>query len=334
MPLVESSSYHSPDHPFFAHAETVYPALFRKIRPPGSRPVRIDTSDGDFLDLEISLRKEAPAMAVVCHGLEGNSRKPYVVGMARALEALGWSVLRWNYRGCSGALNHQPVFYHSGATADLDAVVRYALGELKQERIALIGFSLGGNLLLKYLGEGGWESANKIMAAVAISVPLELGSSCRKLSVGFNRLYEYRFLRGLDAKLRAKIRQFPGLLKQARRPARSLYEFDDLYTAPLHGFRDAQDYYQRCSSLHYLDGIKAKTLVINAKNDPMLSEACFPYGKFSALENVFFETPDGGGHVGFCRHSRNGRYWTEERTAGFLTWALNGHSSVPASDEP
>lgn len=332
MPLVEPSSYRASGHSFFAHAETIFPALFRRIQPPESRSVRIDTSDGDFLDLEISLRREAPVMAVVCHGLEGNSRKPYVVGMSRALEALGWSVLRWNYRGCSGELNRQPVFYHSGATADLDTVVRYALHELKQERIVLVGFSLGGNLLLKYLGEGGWKSAGKVVAAVAISVPLELGSSCRKISEGFNRLYEYRFLRGLDAKLRAKIRQFPGILPQPHRPARSLYEFDDLYTAPLHGFRDAQDYYHRCSSLHFLDGIKTKTLVINAKNDPMLSGACFPYGKFSTLENVFFETPDGGGHVGFCRRSRNGRYWTEERTAGFLNQALNGHASKSTSD--
>ena len=303
------------------HLETIIPALFRRVGLRGAQMFRIDTPDGDFLDMDYYRSDCAPALVVLCHGLEGNSRKPYILGMAEAFLRIGWSVLAWNYRGCSGTLNIRPVLYHSGASTDLDTVISHAL-KMGYERIGLIGFSLGGNLLLKYLGEKRWGSAECVFGAVAISVPLDLESSCRKISSGFNKIYEYRFLRSLENKRKLKAAQFPMENILHGPAARSLYEFDDRYTAPLHGFSDATDYYSRCSALNYLEGIRTKTLVMNAINDPLLTDSCFPGREEPRSPAVELEFPAAGGHVGFASPGKNGHYRSEVRATGFLQHAL------------
>lgn len=303
------------------HLETIIPALFRRVGLSGAQMFRIGTPDGDFLDLEYYHSDGAPALAVLSHGLEGNSRKPYMLGMAKAFLSIGWSVLAWNYRGCSGTLNIRPVLYHSGASADLDTVVSHARS-MGYEQIGLIGFSLGGNLLLKYLGEELWKSAGCVFGAVAISVPLDLESSCRKISSGFNKVYEYRFLRSLENKRKLKVAQFPDEKILHGPMARSLYEFDDRYTAPLHGFCDAADYYSRCSALNYLAGIRTKTLIMNAVNDPLLTDSCFPGREALRSPVVELEFPETGGHVGFASPGKNGHYRSEERATAFLQHSL------------
>jgi predicted alpha/beta-fold hydrolase len=234
--------------------------------------------------------------------------------MAKALIKNGFDVLAWNYRGCSGEMNNQPRFYHSGATDDLHEVVQHAIATRNYHHINLIGFSLGGNLTLKYLGEQ-WPELNKISQAVAISVPLDLTSSSMELAKPKNWIYTQRFLKSLKRKIIDKRKKMNFPLAINFNSIATLIDFDDQVTAPLHGFKNALDYYAQSSSLQYLRNIKCKTLIINAKNDPFLSPACYPEPE-NPLISVLY--PDHGGHVGFTLFNSNGLYWSEIETVKFF----------------
>lgn len=315
MPLVPSSKYSGSPILFNGHLQTIIPALFRpNISLPFERE-RINTPDGDFLDLDW-LRNNHSKLIILSHGLEGDSQRPYMKGMAKHFFQNGFDVLCWNFRGCSGSMNKRPVFYHSGATHDLQTVISHAAAGYDQ--VNLIGFSLGGNLTLKYLGE--LSDPLPIHRAVAISVPLHLESSCHKISTGENIIYSNRFLKTLKQKVRQKAKLFPEQLNEAALASvKTLQDFDDVFTGPLHGFTGAKDYYEQCSSIHFLSKIKTPTLVINALNDPFLSDHCFPKALASQLDNVFMEFPDTGGHVGFRPLKRNQIYWSEKRALEFIT---------------
>lgn len=295
---------------FSRHLETIYPSLLRKVsfRPP--RRERIDTPDDDFLDLDWYEQGSAK-LIVISHGLEGNSQRSYVLGMARAFFRAGYDVLAWNYRGCSGEVNRQLRFYHSGATDDLHSVVSHAAR--KYPDIRLVGFSLGGNLTLKYLGEHFAHRA--VRKAVGISVPLNLHTSCLVISQPGNWIYTRRFLRSLSAKVRAKPALAKALDVGKLNDIRTLLEFDDHFTGPLHGFAGAIDYYTRCSSIRFLPDIQIPTLILNAQNDPFLSPDCYPVG---TNPKVVTEFPLRGGHVGFTRFGGNGLYWSEMRALAFM----------------
>lgn len=309
----EVSPYKAPAVLFNRHLETIYPSLFRKVAIQAPRRERITTPDDDFLDVDW-YEQGAKQLVIISHGLEGNSQRSYVLGMARAFFQAGYDVLAWNYRGCSGEVNRQLRFYHSGATDDLHTVVDHA--SRHYEDITLIGFSLGGNLTLKYLGEA-WAHVY-VKRAVALSVPLNLHTSCLAISRPSNWIYTKRFLLSLSAKVRAK----PDLAKAVDvsklGSIRTLLEFDDHFTGPLHGFTGAIDYYSRCSSIHALPHIRVPTLVVNALNDPFLSTDCYPK---SPSEFVQLEYPRRGGHVGFAQFGGNGLYWSEMRAVSFVTQA-------------
>ncbi|AGA80099.1 putative hydrolase of the alpha/beta-hydrolase fold protein [Echinicola vietnamensis DSM 17526] len=315
MPLITNTSYTGPSVLFNGHLQTIFPALFRKhLSLPFDRE-RITTPDGDFLDLDW-LRQDSKKLVIICHGLEGDSRRPYMRGMAKHFFQNKYDVLTWNFRGCSGELNIRPFFYHSGATYDLETVVNHAAEKYAQ--VYLIGFSLGGNLTLKYLGEP-LPKSSKIKKAVAISVPLHLKSSCTKISSKENLIYSNRFLKTLKVKVQQKALMFPDdLSTDGLQKVKTLKEFDDKFTGPMHGYRDADHYYDQCSSLYYLDGITIPTLILNAKNDPFLSEECFPVEKAHSLEKVFMEFPEIGGHVGFTPRKRKEIYWSENRAFEFI----------------
>lgn len=278
---------------------------------------RIDTTDNDFLDLDW-FKQGAKKLAIISHGLEGNSSKPYVKGMARAFYKKGYDVLAWNFRGCSGEINQQLRFYHSGATDDLDLVINHALKSDYRD-VTLVGFSLGGNITLKYLGERGHKVPEQIKNAVAISVPLHLHSSCVKISQPDNLIYSKRFLNNLKKKVRLKAKQLPGKIStKGLNKFKNLIELDDAYTAPIHGFKDAIDYYEKCSSIYFLDAIKRPTLILNAKNDPFLSEECYPEKKLKDHPFVTLEIPHYGGHVGFTHFNKQKLYWSEQRALSFV----------------
>jgi predicted alpha/beta-fold hydrolase len=322
MPLIRNSSYQAPCWLPGGHVQTIYPALFRRVRPVTRRAERLELPDGDFLDLEWA-EQGRRRLAILCHGLEANARSAYIQGMAAALARRGWDVLAWNFRGCGSGPNRLLRMYHSGATEDLHAVISHALNHHPAESIDLIGFSLGGNLMLKYLGESASDRSTRLHRAVAFSVPCDLACSSRQLSSLSNRIYMERFLRPMRTKLRAKERLFPDRLDLTGIDRiRTFQEFDDRYTAPIHGFRDAADYWTRNSCRQFLARITLPALLINAENDPFLGPGCYPREEAAASAVFHFESPRAGGHVGFPTLGHGGEYWTESRAVEFLTTSL------------
>ena len=305
--------------PFFlygSHLETIYPALLRRVTLIPYTRERIPTPDDDFLDLDW-LQKDASKLAIISHGLEGNSSRPYIKGMAKALHDNGFDVLAWNFRGCSEEMNRQLRFYHSGATDDLHTVIQHVIQNKKYKEVFLVGFSLGGNMTLKYLGER--QVTDSLKKAVVFSVPMDLRTSCEKISRPANRIYSNRFLKSLKGKILVKSRTRKELDISRLGRIRTLTEFDDCYTAPLHGFKDARDYYNQCSAIRFVKNINTPTLIINTLNDPFLSEECFPTTLLENHPSVNLEILSRGGHVGFTQFNKNGIYWSEQRALEFLS---------------
>ncbi len=307
--------YTSPFPLFNKHLETIYPSLFRSVELQPYHRERIETDDQDFLDLDW-LTQQSKKLIIISHGLEGNTQRGYIKGMAKAFFTNGFDALAWNYRGCSEDMNKQLRFYHSGATDDLDRVIQHAINKKQYDSIYLIGFSLGGNLILKYLGE---RTPNSIIKkSIVFSVPLNLHSSCLQLSKSFNWIYSNRFLKSLKIKIVQKSKVMQGLNTNGIEKISSLIEFDDHFTAPMHGYRDAIDYYEKCSSLYFLKNISIPTHIVNAQNDPFLSEDCYPVNQARDHSFLTFESPENGGHVGFAQFNKNGLYWSEERALRFI----------------
>jgi uncharacterized protein len=307
--------YKPPLFLFNAHLETIFPSVIRRVAVKPYTRERINTPDGDFLDLDW-LQGESKKLFIISHGLEGSSDRPYVKGLARAAFYKGFDVLAWNFRGCSGEINQKLRFYHSGATDDLHTVITHALGKNQYSEIVLSGFSLGGNLTLKYLGERKLNA--KISGSVIFSAPVHLQSSCAKISRPSNWIYANRFLKSLKRKVLLKNKNFPELDISYLSSIKTIETFDDRYTAPIHGFANAAEYYDKNSSIHFIMDITVPTLIINAKNDPFLSEKCFPARELIGHSKVRLEIPLRGGHVGFAQFSKNGMYWSEERAMQFV----------------
>jgi predicted alpha/beta-fold hydrolase len=238
--------------------------------------------------------------------------------MVKALTKRGWDAVAWNARGCSGEPNRVLRFTHSGATEDLQMVISHVTSTCEYSRIALIGFSLGGNLTLKYLGEGR-ELDPRIEAAAVFSVPCDLQSSSIRLARLANRMYMRHFLASLHDKIRAMMKLMPGKIDdRGYEHLRTFKDFDDRYTAPIHGFNDAEDYWRKCSCKPFLRHIQIPTLLVNARNDPFLAEPCYPTEEARENPNLYLEMPASGGHVGFIGCNGDGEYWSETRAVPFL----------------
>lgn len=318
MPIIAPSSFHP--HPLLRgpHLQTIVASFLRRNRNLPYKRERIDTPDGDFLDPDW-LRGGSRRLAILSHGLEGSSRRPYILGMAGTLRRAGWDVLAWNFRGCSGEMNRTRRWYHSGETEDLRLLIDRALQSAEYDALALVGFSLGGNMTLKYLGEEGAAIDRRIVGAATFSVPCDLASSSKRLAAPSNRLYMRRFLRSLAIKVREKMARMPGAISDEGLAGMTTFqEFDDRYTAPLHGFRDAEDYWARSSSRPFLGAITVPTLLVNAQDDPFLAPPCFPTEEAERSGFLYLEMPRHGGHVGFIGGSRRERFWMEIRTVAFL----------------
>jgi len=304
--------YSPPWFLFNSHLETIYPSLFRKVQVNDFQQERIQTQDNDFLDL-YWLKQNSNKVVIISHGLEGNAHRAYIKGMAKAFYENDFDVLAWNYRGCGDEMNKVLRFYHSGASDDLADVVNHVIHQ-GYSGIYLIGFSLGGNLTLKYAGERSIDTA--IKGVVTFSVPLDLYTSCLQISTPSNWIYSRRFLKSLKHKIKTKAELMSDLHPEDLENITTLQQFDDCYTGPLHGYKNALDYYQQCSALRFLHTISVPTLIVNALNDPFLSKECFP----ADINNSFvqFETPLRGGHVGFSQFNGNGLYWSEQRALDFI----------------
>lgn len=306
--------------PFMAngHMQSLFPALCRYVNLHYSMRERIDTPDGDFLDLDWVLTG-ARRLAVLSHGLEGDSRRPYIKGMARALSRRGWDCLAWNYRGCSGAPNRRLRAYHSGAYEDLALVVDHAAAAGRYTAVVVIGFSIGGNITLRWLGRAAGSVNPMVKRAVVFSVPCDLADSAAKLASAENRIYMRHFLLALRRKIREKMTVMPGRIDDDGYAAlRSFKDFDDRYTAPLNGFDDAADYWRQCSSKRVIPDIRLPTLLVQARNDPFLGPGCYPAAEAAENPKVILDMPVSGGHVGFIEFNRRGEYWSERRAVAFV----------------
>lgn len=317
MPLLPSA-YLPPRWLRGAHVSTILPTFFPAPAAAWTEHERLELEDGDFLDLAWfrQTNQNSRRLAILSHGLEGSLDAPYIRHLARTLSARGWDVLAWNYRSCGGLPNRLLRSYHSGESGDLRNLVHHAARSYPD--IALIGFSLGGNITLKYAGEAPPHPA--VRAVIGISAPVDLASCAHALDHRRgNRLYLHRFLKTLLAKALYKAQQFPGNLDpDVLRNIRTIRAFDDAVTAPLHGFASAEDYWARASALPVLSNLTLPSLLLNARNDPLLDTLCFP--EALAQRHPFFhlEAPIHGGHVGFPDPHRSWAGWHERRILEFL----------------
>ena len=302
------------------HAQTIWP-IVRKGAPPSYRRERWDTPDGDFIDVDwLAAAEEAGApLVVLFHGLEGSSASHYAGALMRALAQRGWAGAVPHFRGCSGEPNRLPRAYHSGDSAEIDWILRRLRARFPQRTLFAAGVSLGGNALLKWAGEQESGARDVVQAVAAVCAPLDLTAAGRALQEGFSLLYARHFLVTLKASSAAKLARFPGLFDgQRMRRAQTLYEFDDAVTAPVHGFRDAGDYWRRASSKPWLPGVRLPALVLSALNDPFLPRQALP-GAQEVAASVTLEYPAGGGHVGFVTGPFPGHLdWLPQRLLAFF----------------
>lgn len=299
MPILESN-YHPPFFLKNPHLATIIPNRFRTITGVSYSRERLTLKDGDFIDLDFS-SKASNRLVLILHGLEGNSQRAYAKGIVRQANVNNWDACVFNQRGCSGEANHSITSYHSGKTDDLSEVIEFLNQNKNYDSIHLVGFSLGGNIMLKYLGEESTSIPSIIKSAVAVSVPIDLESSSMELAKSSNRIYMKRFLKSLHAKTLQKINDFPdcGISIDELNRCNNFSDFDNLYTAPIHGFKNAHDYWKKSSAKQFLSEIQIPTLLINALDDPFLSKECIPFDIANQSKAFHLITPKHGGHVGF-----------------------------------
>lgn len=318
MPVIRKSTYAGP--PFYqynGHMQTILPALFRKINGIKYERERFTLSDGDFVDLDW-IDKGSKKLVLLSHGLEGNSGRHYMKGMAKRFAQQNWDVVAWNCRSCSGEMNLHLRLYNHGEIDDIAEVIEHILKTKNYEKIALIGFSMGGNIILKYLGVHGKNIPNQIFKAIAFSSPIDLKGSADLLNFPKAAFYKKRFLKMLKTKMEIKAKQFPQVIDMNNFEKISRWQdFDDFFTAPLNGYRDAEDFYYQGSAQNFMGGIAIPTLLVNAKNDPILSENCYPFKFCQKHPYLFYEAPEKGGHVGFDLW-RKPYAWSEYRALAFL----------------
>lgn len=299
------------------HLQTLYPTLFRHRAQQVLTRERLELPDGDFIDLDWAGDGNGP-IVLVLHGLEGSLQSHYTGGILKALTANGYRAVLMYFRGCSDEPNRLPRSYHSGETGDLTTVIQHIRQRHPSAPLAAIGYSLGGNVLLKWLGETGNNCP--LVTAVAVSVPFDLDQAAMRLEQGLSRIYQRHLLQKLSRSITAKAaRHRPPIPLQQLPSLKTFRQFDDVITAPLHGFRDVDDYYNRSSSKQFLQYITVPTLVIHSRDDPFLPTAAIPAGNDLA-PNVTLELTMAGGHVGFISGNIPFRshYWLETRISRHL----------------
>lgn len=299
------------------HLQTLWSVFFRRTKKLAVKRERVELNDGDFIDLDWVGGKTGP-IVLILHGLEGSIDSHYVQGMLSTVVQQGWRGVCMHFRSCSGEPNRLARIYHSGETSDIAEIVHYLKKREVKTPITAVGFSLGGNVLLKWLGETGLQ--NPLTAAIAASVPFDLTSAATHMNQGFSRIYQWRLLNSLCKKIQWKFRyQKAPFALPVLKKLRTIRDFDNQITAPLHGFKDAEDYYTHSSSLQYLKNIAVPTLLLHSKDDPLVGYSSLPK-PHEISSSVKYELSEKGGHVGFI----SGRfpwaisYWIEQRAALFL----------------
>ena len=299
MPIIPSTYNRPPWYQFNGHLQTLWPGIFREIKDFQYERYRLELEDGDFLDLDWK-KNDSEDLIIIAHGLEGHSERPYVMGLAKLASSAGWDILAWNCRSCSGEMNRLPKMYYHGDTADQLSVLDYARGVKPYKRIVLTGFSMGGAIVLKTLGKHAQELPAEVVGGLAYSVPCDLSKSAESLDWKKNRLYKKRFLNKLATKFKAKNDQFPGMIDVSKiEDVDQWIDFDEWFSAPMNGFRDAAEFYYNGSCKNWLDGVQVPTLLMTAHNDPIIPQACIPVEQIKAHDHVHLMMSQQGGHVGF-----------------------------------
>lgn len=322
MPILPTNTtYRPPRWQFNAHIQTIYPSLFRKI-PINYQRERVELPDGDFLDLDWSFvgKSHGKKLVIVTHGLEGDSTRHYVTGMVKKFNDNGYDGLGWNCRSCSGEMNRLPRFYHHGDIHDIRFVVNYAIEKYKYEEVILVGFSMGGSMTLRLLGEKPETIPSQVKCGVAVSVPLDLFTSVFELYKPGRRFYMKRFINKLGKKIKVKATQHPNnqlLNHDGYEKIKNFEQFDDRYTAKMFGFKNAHDFYRKAGAKPFLKTIKIPTLIVQAKNDPFLSPECLDLGDAENNPNLRLQLLEFGGHVGFMLPNSN-ETWVEHRVIDFI----------------
>ena len=312
------------------HVQTIWAALLRPAPRVHVTRLRWELPDGDFLDIDELQARESSTRLIVLHGLESSSRATPVLGLLRQAQQSGWGGVAINFRGCSGEPNRLRRSYHGGDTADLAWVVAQVQARYPASPLVCVGMSLGGNVLLKYLGEQSEALPKEIRAAVAISAPCDLAASVQALQRGFSRVYQQRLVANLKRKTFNKLTRYPDLVDPtALQAVRTLAEFDDLVTAPVHGFANAAAYWAASSSVSFLPRIRRPPLLINAEDDPFFSAEALPRQAVSDNPFLTAEFTAAGGHIGFLAGYWPGVpiAWAEVRAAAFL----DEHLGLPVS---
>ena len=310
------------------HWHTLWSRLFRRLPVVPTERLQWRAPDGENLEIHrVDASPDAPRLLLL-HGLEGSWRSHYVAGVLDLVRARGWGADLLTFRGCGDLPNTARRFYHSGETSDLDFVLRRIVAEFPRAPIGIAGYSLGGNVLLKYLGERGDEVPRSVLAAAAVSVPYDLEAGARYIGVGFSRIYDRHFLKSLRRKALAKLERYPDLFDRAEvERASTIFDFDNAVTAPVHGFEDAVDYYARSSSRHFVERIRVPTLLLSSHDDPFLPSDVLSEVAAVASRNPWIEMEftDRGGHVGFIdgRFPWRPRYYAEWRVMDHLAKALD-----------
>ncbi|WP_439151835.1 YheT family hydrolase [Winogradskyella sp.] len=316
MPIIEST-YKPPFWAKKSFVSTVFSGLARKVDGVEQTRERITLPDGDFIDLDWSYSEQkSKKVIILLHGLEGHAQRPYITGTAKLFNDNGMDACAVNFRGCSGEPNLLYRSYHSGSTEDLEAVVNHVISKDAYSDIYIKGISLGANMALKYVGER-TNLPKEVKAVISVSTPCDLKGSCDALLSLKNKHYAIRFLDHLKKKLKPKLNQFPeDLTINEYNSIKSLIDFDHVYTAKAHGFKDAFDYYEKASCSQYLQNINIPSLIVNALNDSFLSAECYPVKAAKTNVNLFLEMPKYGGHVGFI--DKKNIYYNEQRALDFV----------------
>lgn len=310
-----------------AHMQTIWPTLTRSKPELPLERERFELSDGDFLDLDW-LGTEGAPIVVVLHGLGGSINSPYAPGTLQSISDAGWRGVLMHFRGASEEHNRLDRAYHAAETRDLNEFIHFLKERYPDTPLACIGFSLGGNVLLKWMGESG--DSNPLSAAIAVSVPFDLRKVLNRFSSGFSKLYSRYLLTQLREEIVDKFSQgYPPINVEKLRNASSFVDFDNNYTAPIHGFDSAYDYHQRASSRHYLRDIEVPTLILHAEDDPFMTPDAVP-DEEEMSSSVTLEVSPKGGHVGFIsgRWPWQPEYWLEARMPEFLSPYLDQASAI------
>lgn len=319
MALITGSTY-QPQVAFKSkHFNTIYRTLFHRLEVNYQRK-RMETIDGDFMDIDFS-SIGSKKLVIIIHGLEGSSDSKYVTALARISNEQQFDVAAINLRGCSGEKNRKLYSYHSGKTDDLAEIIDYLELHHSYESYYIVGYSLGGNLLLKYLGESRKDYSLKIRAGIGVSVPCDLKGSSKAIAKFWNMVYMQRFLISLKKKTLIKIDQFPDhdLNKEAILNSKNFLDFDNYFTAPVNGFIDANDYWKQNSCKQFLEDIKIPSLLVTAIDDPFLSDTCIPFKEAKNNKNFHLEVTKYGGHVGYNSNFDQGSgFWLENRVIDFF----------------